>query len=178
LAGREKAIWLIGALLLSGWMLAQFIPIWRLEPSMDPRNPPVKHSLYWSSPEADALMHNICYECHSNETVYPIYTRIAPVSWIAAQHVNEGRSHLNFSEQPLEAISPDLLIAYIQADLMPPPLYRSVHPEANLTPAQKIILIEGIRHTFAANQASVARASALAPAGRQCAAPACPERSG
>jgi hypothetical protein len=43
------------------------------------------------------LLKNACYDCHSNETVYPKYAFIAPVSWSVKSHVNEGREHLNFS---------------------------------------------------------------------------------
>jgi hypothetical protein len=39
-----------------------------------------------------------CYDCHSDRTAYPIYNRIAPVSWILAHDIKEGKSHLNFSE--------------------------------------------------------------------------------
>jgi heme-binding protein len=39
-----------------------------------------------------------CADCHSNNTKYPWYSEIAPVSWYLAQHVNEGKEHLNFSE--------------------------------------------------------------------------------
>ncbi|WP_456421586.1 heme-binding domain-containing protein [Lutibacter sp.] len=39
-----------------------------------------------------------CADCHSNSTVYPWYNKIAPFSWYLAQHVNEGKEHLNFSE--------------------------------------------------------------------------------
>ncbi len=41
---------------------------------------------------------NACYDCHSNRTVYPFYNKIAPVSWILANHIREGKEHLNFSE--------------------------------------------------------------------------------
>ena len=39
-----------------------------------------------------------CYDCHSDKTVYPFYNNIAPVSWIMANHIREGKAHLNFSE--------------------------------------------------------------------------------
>jgi hypothetical protein len=39
-----------------------------------------------------------CYDCHSNHTIYPFYSKIAPVSWILAGHIREGKEHLNFSE--------------------------------------------------------------------------------
>lgn len=41
---------------------------------------------------------NACYDCHSNKTAYPFYNNIAPVSWMMARHIREGKDHLNFSE--------------------------------------------------------------------------------
>jgi hypothetical protein len=126
----------------------QVFPIWEFIPSMNPDNPPVRYVVQWASPETDKMMHEVCYVCHSNETQLPVYTRIAPISWIAAEHVNEGRARLNFSEQPLEEINPGLLIGFIQADRMPPEAYKLMHPEAHFTEEQKAILIQGIRDTF------------------------------
>jgi hypothetical protein len=147
----EKILWVGGGLLLSAFLAFQFVPIWEWIPAMDPRNPPVQVEIQWTPPEAAELMQTICYTCHSNETEYPIYTRIAPMSWIAAEHVNEGRGHLNFSEHPPDEINVEMLIAYIESDRMPPPAYRLTHPEANLTEAQKSVLIEGIRATLMAD---------------------------
>lgn len=48
--------------------------------------------------EVKAIIKNSCADCHSNSTEYPWYSEIAPVSWYLAQHVNEGKEHLNFSE--------------------------------------------------------------------------------
>lgn len=144
----EKGLWIFGGTLLAVLMLIQFIPVWLFVPTMDPRNPPLQYEIQWASAEADSLMRMVCYTCHSNETQYPIYAQIAPVSWIAAQHVNQGRQRLNFSEQPMADISLGRLIDYIQSDAMPPPAYRLTHPEANLTEAQKAALIDGIRATF------------------------------
>ena len=39
-----------------------------------------------------------CYDCHSNKTVYPIYNRVAPISWLLAKHIRDAKEHLNFSE--------------------------------------------------------------------------------
>jgi hypothetical protein len=39
-----------------------------------------------------------CYDCHSNSTSYPWYSRIQPFGWILAKHIREGKSELNFSE--------------------------------------------------------------------------------
>ena len=150
----EKGLWMIGGTLLGGFMLMQFIPIWEFVPTMDPRNPPVRYEIQWASDEADSIMRMVCYTCHSNETEYPIYAQIAPVSWIAAEHVNVGRQHLNFSEQPMDEISMGMLISYIQSDAMPPAAYRLTHPEANLSAAQKATLIDGIRATFNSQQSA------------------------
>jgi Haem-binding domain len=60
-------------------------------------NPPVTAEI-----SAPANIKNIlrasCYDCHSNETVWPWYSKIAPVSWFIANDVNSGRKHLNFSD--------------------------------------------------------------------------------
>ncbi|MDO9511772.1 MAG: heme-binding domain-containing protein [Bacteroidales bacterium] len=45
-----------------------------------------------------SMLKNSCYDCHSYETEYPWYSNVAPVSWFLKMHVNEGRSHLNFSD--------------------------------------------------------------------------------
>src|ERR1044072_3316433 len=44
------------------------------------------------------IMKRSCYDCHSNQTVWPWYTNIAPVSWFVADDVKEGRKKMNFSE--------------------------------------------------------------------------------
>jgi predicted Fe-S protein YdhL (DUF1289 family) len=48
--------------------------------------------------EVKEIIKNSCADCHSNSTVYPWYSEIAPVSWYLASHVNDGKEHLNFSE--------------------------------------------------------------------------------
>ena len=145
---RTRAYIQLSAGLVILFTAIQTFPIWRLNPTLDPRNPPVRYRVEWSSSEAEEIMQDVCYTCHSNETEYPVYMRIAPLSWIAAQHVNEGRAHLNFSEQSLDTVDPNLLVAMIRADVMPPPVYRLTHPEANLTDTQKERLIQSILATF------------------------------
>jgi len=50
------------------------------------------------SPEVDKIISRSCNDCHSNKTVWPWYSKVAPVSWLVASDVNDGRRHLNFSE--------------------------------------------------------------------------------
>lgn len=140
----EKTLWIVGGTLLCIFMAIQFFPIGWLVPSMELNNPPVRHTIEWSSPKASELMQQTCYVCHSNETQLPLYAQIAPISWIASQNVNNARAALNFSEQNFQEINAYRLIAYIGSDLMPPKSYRMMHPEANLTESQKQILMNAI----------------------------------
>ncbi len=45
-----------------------------------------------------SILRRSCYDCHSNETIWPWYSRVAPVSWLVVHDAHEGRRHLNFSE--------------------------------------------------------------------------------
>jgi hypothetical protein len=49
-------------------------------------------------PEVDAILRRSCFDCHSNETRWPLYSRVAPGSWLMARDVTKGRQHLNFSK--------------------------------------------------------------------------------
>src|SRR5437764_214194 len=60
-------------------------------------NPPVVSEPNWDSPQTRALAQRACFDCHSNETTWPWYSHVAPVSWLLARDVIEGRSRLNFS---------------------------------------------------------------------------------
>lgn len=86
----------------------------------------------------DAILKRACYDCHSNQTRWPWYSNVAPVSWWLVDHVNHGRSHLNFSEwdqydakkaaHHLEEICEE-----VEAGAMPLPSYLPMHPQARLS---------------------------------------------
>jgi hypothetical protein len=88
--------------------------------------------------EVSAIFNRACRDCHSNETNWPWYSRVAPVSWLVADDVRIGRQQLNFSEwgrysarqteNKLEEIC-----AVVQAEVMPPKQYTLAHPQAKLT---------------------------------------------
>lgn len=84
---------LIGLLIVFGVM--QFFRIDKTNPKVDK----AKDFLAITQPPADIdkLIRSACYDCHSNETVYPWYSNVAPVSWFLEHHIEEGREHLNFS---------------------------------------------------------------------------------
>jgi vacuolar iron transporter family protein len=80
----------LGLVLLAVFVAMQFVPVAATS------NPPVTGDLP-APPAAKAILRRACDDCHSNETRLPWYSRIAPVSWLVARDVREGRSELNFS---------------------------------------------------------------------------------
>lgn len=139
-------LWLvvIGILLL---VAIQFVPYGR-----DHENPPVTATPTWDSPRTESLVRGACYDCHSNETRWPWYARVAPVSWLLTSHVDEGRQHLNFSTwrfTPGEAglIAADIAEVVREGE-MPPLQFRLIHAEARLSDAEKQELIDGVNASF------------------------------
>ena len=107
-------------------------------------NPPVKNDLIAAAqPSASvaALLRAACYDCHSRETRWPLYARIAPVSWLIASDVNEGREHLDFSDWPADparaAKQLDRVNEVVDYREMPPAKYTLLHADARLTEAQR-----------------------------------------
>lgn len=155
-------------LVLVGLIAIQFVPVNR-------DNPPVVSEPKWDSPQTKALAERACYDCHSNETKWPWYSNIAPVSWLVARHVHEGRSELNFSELGArsnsgeaeeegedgegrkggEGMEVDEITEVILKGEMPMPQYVLMHPEAKLTDAETKALIAGLEAIFGAEGAMV-----------------------
>src|SRR5688572_33411202 len=75
---------------------AQFVRPAKTNPAMDESRALDKH--IQMKEEVKATLKRACYDCHSNETKWPLYSQIAPVSWFVIDHVNHGRRHLNFSD--------------------------------------------------------------------------------
>lgn len=111
-------------------------------------NPPVIAEPAWSSPRTRELAERACFDCHSNETKWPWYARVAPFSWVMQRDVEMGRSVMNFSEwtRPY-ALAPEAEHAVLRRD-MPPRNYRLLHGDAYLTQAEKVELADGLRETL------------------------------
>lgn len=131
-----------------GLGLAQLLPAARI-------NPPSQGDLIAPAPVA-ATLRRACYDCHSNATRWPWYSRVAPLSWMIVRHVAEGRRQLNFSawsgyyphtrRRKLQWIGRAL-----RDERMPPWSYTLMRPGARLTDGDRLELERWI-------------ASALAPA--------------
>lgn len=116
----------------------------------DHSNPPVTGEPRWSSPQTRQLMVNACYDCHSNEVEWPWYTNIAPISWAATEHVDEGRQAVNYSEFTTGGDhEADETIEVILEDSMPPYYYTlfGLHSEAKLSQDEITQLVAGLRAT-------------------------------
>lgn len=118
---------------------------------IDKTNPPVIQEndfLTITNPPEDIskMIKSACYDCHSNESKYPWYTNISPISWWVKDHINEGRRELNFSEwgtfkykrkkHKLEEVYEE-----VEEGEMPLESYLIIHDEAKLTTDQKTALI-------------------------------------
>jgi hypothetical protein len=108
----------------------QFVPVNR-------SNPPVRGEINAPQPVAEVLRRS-CYDCHSNETHWPWYSHVAPVSWMLADHVQEARGHLNFStwgelsdEERSGAVYE--IWEQISEGKMPLRSYLIMHPDARLS---------------------------------------------
>lgn len=112
-------------------------------------NPPVTGDIA-TPPEVKRLLQRSCYDCHSNETKWPWYSQVAPVSWLVSKDVNDGRKHLNFSvwegyEEGRKLKKFKEIEEEVADGEMPLELYLPLHPEAKLTPAERTVLVEWAR---------------------------------
>jgi hypothetical protein len=100
----------------------------------------------WDSPQTRELAQRACFDCHSNETVWPWYSNIAPVSWLVQHDVDEGREYVNFSDWG-NARELDELGEVVYEGEMPMSNYLLTHPEARLTDAERAALAQGLQAT-------------------------------
>lgn len=107
-------------------------------------NPPVSEAASWPSPEAEQLARGACYDCHSNETDWPVYSYVAPMSWLVRRDVEAGRDDLNFSEWDRDDGEADDAAEAVEDGSMPPLQYRLMHGGARLTADEKATLIAAL----------------------------------
>jgi hypothetical protein len=135
-------------------VLIQLVPYGR-----NHTNPPVRIEPVWDRPETRALAKRACFDCHSNETRYPWYSNIAPVSWLTERDTLEGRGKLNFSEWDHPQKDAKEASEEVEKGEMPLWFYLPLHPEANLTDAEKTLLVGGLRATIGGGAGDVTKSN-------------------
>jgi hypothetical protein len=129
------------------WILSGLVILFALLQLDNPphTNPPVQNDFVGRMnppPDIAAMFHAACYDCHSDQTRWPWYSHVAPMSWQIVQDVNDGRHNLNLSEWPsdnpqrawkrMEDMSEE-----IDDGEMPLKKYTLIHADARLTTAQR-----------------------------------------
>jgi hypothetical protein len=130
---------------LAALVVAQFIPAGRTNPPVDPTQTILAKMA--TPPEVVTILNRACQDCHSNQTAWPWYSRIAPVSWLVVRDVTEGRRELNLSDwgryvarrqdRKLKEICDQ-----VQSGEMPMAVYTLVHPQAKLTASDRKALCD------------------------------------
>lgn len=133
---RSKLIILI---LIGIFVVMQLIPL-------NQENPPVVQAATLPSEVKDILTES-CFDCHSNTTKWPWYSRIAPGSFLITRDVIVGREHLNFSDfSSFDAFDSsdiaDEIIEVLEDGKMPILPYLLLHPDASLTDSETGVLIK------------------------------------
>ena len=136
--------------LVVGLALAQLIPVART-------NPPSKGEVSAPAPVA-ATLRRACYDCHSNESRWPWYSGVAPLSWLIVHHVAEGRRELNFSEWSIyfprtRRRKLQWIGRALREEKMPPWSYGLMHPAARLTDSDRTALEQWIESALATTSA-------------------------
>ena len=139
----KKILLTLLSVLIVGFMLIQLIPYGRVH-----TNPPVVAEPPWDSPQTRAYFMLACGDCHSNETVWPWYSSIAPISWLVQHDVDEGREYLNVSEWGTREFEAEEAAEVYKEGEMPPIQYYPTHPEARLSAAERSAFIQGLVNTF------------------------------
>ena len=128
--------------------LAQLVPYGRAH-----SNPPVIAEPPWDSERTRELAVRACFDCHSNETKWPWYSKVAPMSWAVQLDVENGRDVVNFSEWNRNYELATYAGRRTMEGMMPPYKYMKAHPEANLTVAERAELARGLDATMRTSQA-------------------------
>ena len=135
----------IVGLLTACFILIQFIPV--------ERDHPLIRADLKVPPEVKAILKRSCYDCHSQETRWPWYSYVAPVSWMISDDVRKGRKHLNFtmwdqySDKKKEIVK-DHIYEEVNGGTMPLPIYLTMHPEARFTEEDIKILSKWLGKTL------------------------------
>src|SRR5262245_9384269 len=124
---------------LAIFVAIQFVPYGWRHP-----NPPVTQNAPWPNAEAEAIARRSCYDCHSNETNWPLYTYVAPMSWLVRSDGERGRDALNFSTWDTSEGKPEDAIERVRKKSMPPDRYTLAHRDTSLSEAEIDTLVAAL----------------------------------
>lgn len=152
-----KPLLVLFAVLVAMFAALQLVRPERTNPPVDPSSRIEAHVMVPA--EVAAILERSCRDCHSNETRWPWYSHVAPVSLLLARDVREGRDEMNFSEWgDYDAETTDEILEEIcemvtdgEMPLMP---YTWLHPEARLSSGDVERLCEWSKQARAALKAS------------------------
>lgn len=162
----RKLVKVLVIAVIAGAIGIQFIRPDRTNPPVDPARTIEANTQL--TPEVSAILNRACRDCYSNETRWPWYSNIAPISWQVTGHVTSGRLHLNLSDWPAperngrRASAPDKLTEMcdeVESGGMPIGQYLWLHPDARLSP-------DDVRTLCSWTEAESVRLKARASAGR------------
>jgi hypothetical protein len=131
------------------WTLILFVLIQFIRPAKNSSSAQSANdiTLHYSVPDSVlTVLKRSCYDCHSNNTVYPWYDRVQPIAWWLQYHVNHGKRSLNFSEFAADASDKQVkrlknISEQIKQDGMPLSSYLWIHKYAVLSPSEKALVI-------------------------------------
>lgn len=135
--------WMALAAIAVLFVAAQFVPY-----GQGRDNPPVVMEPAWDSPATRMLAKQACFDCHSNETTWPVYARVAPISWLVQRDVTEGRAALNFSEWHVPQKDAGEAAQTVSEGEMPLQMYQLMHAHARLSAADRSRLARGLAATL------------------------------
>ncbi len=130
-------------LIVFAFAVIQLVPYGRAHDNL-----PVIAEPEWDLPLTRELAVKACFDCHSNDTYWPWYSNIAPLSWWIQDHVDEGRDELNFSEWSWANDEVDEIAESVMEDEMPPNYYNLVPGSRKLSERDRDLLIRGLVSTF------------------------------
>ncbi len=144
-----KIVKIISLILLVGFVGIQFVPTDLNQSNTVPKTDFV---LVNNTPEnISALLQESCYDCHSNNTQYPWYNRVQPIAWFLEDHIDEGKTELNFNEwdaysnrrkkSKLKSIT-----SQINDNEMPLTSYTLIHKDSKLSKSEKALIVDYMKN--------------------------------
>jgi len=135
-------------------LLAVLVIIQFFRPEKNDSNDQQNHvSTKYEMPlEVASILKGACDDCHTNKTEYPWYANVQPAAWWLADHVEDGKRQLNFSNFTSRTIAVqnhkfEEVVEMVEEKEMPLPSYTwmGLHPEAALTDGQRQVLVNGVK---------------------------------